>query len=158
VSTAEESGALIAQKLGEMRGICDTGFALAVHIRYTRPTLLYQTYKQDWADHYSEMGYMLSDPTVHWGLANVGSMDWDKLATHDPEGIIEAARSYGLVNGWTYATGPANSRSLGSMTRSKPFSDAQRTALCGLIDTIHAETENFDAFPPDVQERLRHLI
>ena len=61
-----------------MRGFCDTGFALAVHIRYTRPTLLYQTYEQSWADQYSEKGYMLSDPTVHWGLANVGSMEWEQ--------------------------------------------------------------------------------
>ena len=72
--------------------------------------------------------------------------------------MIEAARSHGLVNGWTYATGPANSRSLGSMTRSQPFTAAQRTAICVLIDAIHADTEDFDAFPPDVQERLRHLI
>jgi LuxR family transcriptional regulator, quorum-sensing system regulator SdiA len=158
VSTTEKSVALIAQKLGELRSYCDTGFALAVHIRYTRPTLLYQTYEQAWADQYSEKGYMMSDPTVHWGLANVGSMDWDKLEAHDPEGVIKAAKSHGLLNGWTYATGPANSRSLGSMTRSQPFTATQRSAICALIDAIHAETEDFDTFTPDVQERLRHLI
>ena len=147
----------IAQKLGALRTLCDTGFALAAHIRYTRPTLLYQTYDQEWADHYSEMGYMMSDPTVHWGLANVGTMAWANLAAQDPEGVIKAARDYGLVNGWTYATGPATSRSLGSMTRSTPFTDADRDVIRAIIDEIHAETDGFDSFPQDVQESLRNL-
>jgi LuxR family transcriptional regulator, quorum-sensing system regulator SdiA len=157
VSTTEKSVALIAQKLGELRGYCDTGFALAVHIRYTRPTLLYQTYEQAWADQYSEKGYMMSDPTVHWGLANVGSMEWDKLEAHDPEGVIKAAHDYGLINGWTYAVGPATSRSLASMTRTTPFTDALRDEVRAIIDEIHDLTEGFDSFPPDLQERLRRL-
>ena len=147
----------IAQKLSDLRTLCDTGFAVAIHIRYTRPTLLYQTYNREWADHYSEMGYMMSDPTVHWGLANVGSMDWDRLAAQDPEGVIKAARDYGLANGWTYATGPATSRSLGSMTRSIPFTTADRDVIRAIIDDIHAETEGFDTFPQDLQESLRNL-
>jgi LuxR family transcriptional regulator len=149
--------AAIAVLLGRLHTICDCGFALAVHIRYTRPTLLYQTYAQDWADHYSEKGYMLSDPTVHWGLANVGSMDWDNLVAQDSEGVIAAARSYGLINGWTYAVGPATSRSLASMTRTTPFTDPLRDEVRGVIDEIHDLTEGFDHFPPKLQAALRAL-
>jgi LuxR family transcriptional regulator len=148
----------VAKLLGRLRVLCDQGFALAVHIRYTRPTLLYQTYAQEWADHYSEKGYMLSDPTVHWGLANVGSMDWDKLADRDPEGIIQAARDFGLTNGWTYAVGPAASRSLGSMTRTTPFTEDQRAEIRAIIDEIHDLTEGFDHFTPKLQQALRTLI
>lgn len=148
----------IAGLLGRLKIICDSGFALAVHIRYTRPTLLYQTYARDWADHYSEKGYMLSDPTVHWGLANVGSMEWDMLEAQDPEGVIKAARDYGLLNGWTYAVGPATSRSLASMTRTSPFTETQRGEIRAAIDEIHALTEGFDHFPPKLQQRLRTLL
>ena len=150
--------AAIAELLDKLKTICDRGFALAVHIRYTRPTLLYQTYAQEWADHYSEMGYMLLDPTVHWGLANVGSMDWDMLTAHDPEGIIQAARDHGLSNGWTYAVGPPTSRSLASMTRATPFTEAQRNQVRAIIDEIHDITEGFDHFPPDLQHKLRTMI
>ncbi len=147
----------VAGLLGKLKVVCDSGFAMAVHIRYTRPTLLYQTYSHDWGDYYSEKGYMLSDPTVHWGLANVGSMDWDQLEAHDPEGVIKAARSYGLINGWTYAVGPATSRSLASMTRTKPFTEAQRDQVRKTIDQIHNLTEGFDTFSPAMQDKLRKL-
>jgi LuxR family transcriptional regulator len=150
--------AIVAALLSELLSICDRGFALAVHIRYTRPTLLYQTYDQAWVDHYSERGFMLSDPTVHWGLANVGAVNWAQLAGEDPEGVITAAAGYGLINGWTYAVGEATSRSLGSMTRSAPFDTAQHARCCAIIDEIHAQTEGFDAFDGDLQDRLRRLI
>lgn len=150
-------GLSVASLLGELGVICDSGYALAVHIRYTRPTLLYQTYAQAWGDHYSEKGYMLVDPTVHWGLANVGSIDWQDLVPQDPSGVIEAARNYGLHNGWTYAVGPATSRSLGSLTSTVPFSPDMRARCCAIIDEIHALTEGFDQFSANQQNRLRHL-
>ncbi len=55
----------ISDALDRIGQICDTGFALAVHIRFTRPTLLYRTYDQAWIDHYSENGMMLTDPVVN---------------------------------------------------------------------------------------------
>ena len=148
----------VATLLSELVSRCDTGFALAVHIRYTRPTLLYRTYAQTWGDHYNENGYMMVDPTVHWGLANVGSVDWQDLAPQDVAGVIQAARSHGLNNGWTYATGPATSRSLASMTNSVPFIAEARTRCSAIIDEIHALTDGFDQFPADLQTRLRGLL
>ena len=144
--------------LSELAVICDRGFALAIHVRYTRPTLLYQTYVQDWVDHYSEKGYMLSDPTVHWGLANVGAVDWAQLRDHDPEGIIAAAEGYGITHGWTYATGPATSRSFGSMASSAPLSAAAHARCCAIVDEIHHQTDDFDTMAPDLQDRLRNLL
>ena len=142
----------------QLSAFCDRGFALAVHIHYTRPTLLYQTYAQSWGDHYSENGYMLVDPTVHWGLANVGSIEWEHLMAQDPSGVIAAARKHGLSNGWTYAVGPATSRSLGSLTCSTPFTPESHARCCAIIDEINRQTEGFDSFPPDLQDRLRNLL
>ncbi|HCZ01765.1 MAG: hypothetical protein A3D16_13625 [Rhodobacterales bacterium RIFCSPHIGHO2_02_FULL_62_130] len=147
----------VSALLSKLAGICDSGFALAAHIRYTRPTLLFQTYAADWIDQYSENGYMLADPTVHWGLAHTGAMDWAELEPQDEAGVLKAARDYGLTNGWTYAVGPATSRSLASMTRSQPFSTDQRAEICGIIDRIHDLTDGFEHLPAAVQEDFRAL-
>ena len=151
--------AQIAQYLHRLSGFCDHGFALAIHIRYTRPTLLYQTYAQDWADYYSEKGLMLSDPVVHWGLSNTGWVDWSTLVDRDPEGVIAAAVAHGLHNGWTYAVGPTSSRTIAGLPRTgKPFSASERAELAQIVDQIHDLTDGFEQMPADLQDRLRNLI
>ena len=152
-------GAMVAQYLGRIRKFCDRGFALAIHIRYTRPTLLYQTYSQDWADHYSVKGYMLSDPTVLWGLEHTGHLRWSDLIDKDAAGVFQDALTFGLTNGFTYATGPASSRTISSGAKSgDDFSDAETDEFCRLVDLIHAETEGFDQFPAADQDALRKLV
>lgn len=149
----------VAQKLGEMRTLCNTGFALAIHIRYTRPTLLYQTYDRAWSDTYSEKGYMLSDPVVGWGLGNSGWIEWSSLTEHDPQGVIADAVAHGLMNGWTYSTGPAASRTIAGLPRSgAAFSPQERAAMAALVDEAHEIAEGFEAFPIDLKDRLRHLM
>lgn len=151
--------AAIATHLGKLRAVCDRGFALAIHIRYTRPTLLYQTYDQAWADRYSEKGYMLSDPVVGWGISNTGWVEWASLVPHDPAGVIADAVAHGLTNGWTYATGPSSSRTIAGLPRSgAPFSAADRAEMSEIVDSIHDLTTGFETFPPAVQEALRNLL
>lgn len=148
----------IARHLGKLKSYCNRGFALAIHIRYTRPTLLYQTYDQTWSDRYSEKGYMLSDPVVGWGLGNTGWVEWAALSPHDPVGVIADAVAHGLTNGWTYSTGPLSSRTIAGLPRTgAPFSDADRAEMSQIVDHIHELTEGFETFPPDLQERLRGL-
>lgn len=102
--------------LAQLDGLCDTGYALALHIRFTRPTVLFRTYPAGWIDRYSEMGMMLRDPVVIWGFHNTGSVTWDTL--DDPEGVIAEAAKYGLSNGVTCAVGPGDDRSITGFTRS----------------------------------------
>jgi LuxR family transcriptional regulator len=150
--------AAIAGHLHKLRSLCDRGFALAIHIRYTRPTLLYQTYDQAWSDRYSEKGYMLSDPVVGWGLGNTGWVEWASLAPQDPVGVIADAVAHGLTNGWTYSTGPSSSRTIAGLPRSgAPFSAADRAEMAQIVDSIHELTEGFETFTPDLQNRLRGL-
>ena len=148
----------VASHLSRLAALCDTGYALAIHIRLTAPTLLYQTYSQAWAEHYSLKGYMLSDPVVHWGLTNTGRVVWDTLTGADPEGVIPAAVSFGLTHGWTYAVGPAGSRTIAGLTRSGRAHTAEEQAeIERIVDDLHAITEGFDDLPKDVQDKLRHL-
>lgn len=148
----------VSNALTALGRICDSGFALAVHIRLIRPTLLYQTYAQAWVDHYSTKGYMLTDPTVVWGLEHTGAISWAALADRDSAGIFADARSFGLMHGHTYATGPANSRTIASAAKSAAdFTAAEQDEICRLVDQIHAATEDFDHFAPAMQQALRDL-
>jgi LuxR family transcriptional regulator, quorum-sensing system regulator SdiA len=149
---------VVLQLLGKIAVLCDTGYLLAAQIRYTRPSLMYRTYPQAWIDYYSEQGYMMSDPVVHWGLTHTGVVLWSELTGQDPEGVVAAAGSYGLNNGWTYATGPSTGRTIASMTKSgADFTAAQQADIIALVDQVHALTVDFDQLPTATQEALRAL-
>ena len=148
----------VAGMLERLSALCDTGFALAIHIRYTRPSLLYRTYTKDWIDFYSEKGLMLSDPVVRWGLANTGSLAWDALEGDDPAGVLALARQHGLLNGVVYSVGPASSRTIAGFTRSGTgLTQAELAEACAIVDRVHALTNGFDGFDPAEQEALRAL-
>ena len=158
MATPDPRVAAVKRSLEAISAICDRGFAVAVHIRLTRPTLLYQTYSDEWSEHYSTKGYMMSDPTVGWGLQNTGPVLWADLVDHDPAGVIADAISFGLTNGWTYATGPVSSRTISGTPKSGPdFTEAERDEIRAAVDAIHEATEGFDNFPAEVQQALRAL-
>jgi LuxR family transcriptional regulator len=154
-TTKEEA---VGKALIQLSSFCDTGFALAIHIRYTRPSLLYRTYGQKWIEHYSEQGFMLSDPVVHWGLTNTGTVEWADLSEQDPAGVMRAAVEHGLTNGWTFSFGPATSRTIDGLTKSgAPFTEAERAKIIRIVEEIHALTEGIEAFPANTQDALRSL-
>ena len=150
--------ASVSERLTRLRALCDSGYALAIHIRYTRPSILYRTYDQAWIDHYSERGFMLSDPVVHWGLTHVGAVNWADLTDQDPQGVIRDALAHGLHNGWTYAMGPQTSRSIAGVTKSGPdFTAAERAEIAQIVDDLHDLTEGFESFSPETQAALLAL-
>jgi len=138
--------------------MCDTGFALAVRISYTRPLLLYQSYSSDWSDLYSEKGLMMTDPVVRWGLENTGVVLWDDPSLDDPEGVVALAREHGIENGVTIATGPSNSRTISGHTRaSGPFAVEEIAHLWRLVETVHTVTDGLDRLDCPETEALRAL-
>lgn len=149
----------IAAHLSQLVVLCDTGFALAVHIRFTSPALLYRTYSPDWIEYYSERGFVMQDPVVRRGLMQAGTVLWADLADEDPAGVISAAAAHGLVNGWNYAVGPATSRTLCGFTRSgAAFTAAQMDQGRAIVDSIHALTEGIEHFSPAELAALRALV
>jgi LuxR family transcriptional regulator, quorum-sensing system regulator SdiA len=148
----------LREDLARIAAICDTGFALAVHIRFTRPRLLYQTYRADWNEYYSANGFMLTDPVVHWGLAHEGVVSWSELEANDAAGVLKEAKRFGLSNGWTYAVGPAASRTIAGLTKSgSDFTADERSSLTAIVDEIHALTDDFDTLPAAEKEAILAL-
>ena len=148
----------VSERLTRLRAVCDSGFALAIHIRYTRPTILYRTYGQSWIDYYSEHGLMLSDPVVHWGLTHTGAVNWADLTDQDPQGVIPEALAHGLHNGWTYAVGPQTSRTIAGLTKTgADFTATERAEIAKIVDDLHDLTEGFESFASDTQAALLAL-
>jgi LuxR family transcriptional regulator len=148
----------MAEHLARLSALCDTGYALAIHIKYTRPALLYRTYTQEWIDHYSEKGLMLVDPVVRWGITNTGLVQWDDLSHDDSAGVLTDARRFGLTNGITYSVGNPSSRTIAGFTKSgTAFSATEVAEMTGIVDTVHALTEGVEQFDAKELEALRAL-
>lgn len=72
--------------------------------------------------------------------------------------MLAAARAHGLYNGWTYAVGPATSRTISGFTRSgAAFSDAEYALIEAMVDEVHALTDGFDQFDAKTQDAMRAL-
>lgn len=150
----------VKDKLKALAAISDSGYLLAVHIRLTRPTLMYTTYPQVWLEHYGGTGMMMVDPVVRWAMSGntgAGAAQWRDLANDDPSGVIASAEQHGLTNGMSFAIGPVSSRTIGSVTKSTPFSVEQVAMAEELITAIHMLTEGLDQMPTAIQDGLRAL-
>ena len=150
----------VKDKLNALKGLCDTGYLLAVHIRLTRPSLMFTTYPPAWMEQYGGGGMMMVDPVVRWAMAettSAGVARWSDLATDDPAGVIASAMGHGLLNGMSFVVGPITSRTIGSVTRSTPFSAEDTATISGLVTDIHQLTNALADMSPKVQDALRAI-
>lgn len=118
----------IAALLGDLDHRSPAGFAVALHIRFTAPTYLFQTYPRRWLDYYSATGLVMHDPTVGWGMSNTGHVRWSDLEAIDRHEVLERAKDFGLMNGVTIATVTSGSRSIGSFARADRDFEAREVA------------------------------
>lgn len=148
----------IQEKLVELQALTPTGYALAFHVRFTTPTFLFQTYDRNWLEHYSQHGYVMSDPTVHWGFENRGVCDWEDLKDNDPANVLVAAAEHGLKFGISWAIGDESSHSLGSFARSdRKFSADEISNLIAIVTELHNLTNNLQALSPVTAAALKEL-
>ncbi len=114
------------------------GFAAALHIRFTRPVYLFQTYARRWNDHYSATGAHIHDPVVRWGLQNTGRVLWSDLAPYDEIGFLEQAKDFGLMNGIAFGILINESRSIVACARAdRDFTDDEADRLEELVIELH---------------------
>ena len=118
-----------------------SGFAIALHVRFTRPTYLFQTYAKPWMDHYSQAGLVMHDPVVRWGLQNVGRLRWSDLASIDDAAVFEQAKDHGLMNGAAVAMVLSESRTIAAFARAdRDYTDEEIEDLESWLSRLHLAT------------------
>jgi LuxR family transcriptional regulator len=118
-----------------------TGFAIGLHLEFTTSKYIFQHYSRPWMEEYSRRGLILSDPTVRWGIENVGWIRWSELARLDAAGVLAAAAEFGLRFGASVSiVGPA-SRSLGSFASAdREFTEAEIAGFAACLQEMHDVT------------------
>ena len=133
--------ASIAAMLKALDEQSPAGFAVALHLQFTRPTYLFQTYPKRWMDYYSAEGLVVQDPTVHWSLSNLGHIRWRDLVAIDPKGVLERAKDFGLMSGVTIAVHISGSRSIASFARAdREYEDLEMEDLEARLMHLHRMT------------------
>ncbi|KPP87200.1 MAG: LuxR family transcriptional regulator [Rhodobacteraceae bacterium HLUCCA08] len=145
----------IRNALKRIESLSPTGFAIAFHIRFTAPDFLLQTYPEGWIDIYSERGYVMSDPTVHWGFNNTGVVRWSDLKDNDPAGIFPEAARHGLRYGVSIATETGGSRSFSSFARAdREFTETEVETLTALLEELHHATASENGMSAGLRDEL----
>jgi LuxR family transcriptional regulator len=130
--------AVFDRELKKLDDYAEAGYFLALHIRFTSPVMMFQTYNREWIDHYTENGYVLRDPMTAWSFSTNGSTRWSNRRIPDPFGIFRKAREFGLKYGATISQGPIKSRTVCSLARSdREFTDQEIVELEALVATLH---------------------
>lgn len=119
---------------------------------------MFQSYPDRWMDQYSALGLLVLDPTVHWGMNNLGRVRWHDLEEIDKHGVLERAKDYGIMNGVTISLLTHGSRSIASFARSdRDYEDCEIDELERVLAELHEETANVDAFTTEYQDALKDL-
>ncbi|WP_226779704.1 autoinducer binding domain-containing protein [Oceaniglobus trochenteri] len=126
------------RELEKLDGFAEAGYFLALHIRFTSPVMMFQTYDRAWIDYYTENGFVLRDPMTAWSFSTSGSTRWSNRRIPDPFGIFKKARDFGLRYGATFSHGPIKSRTVCSMARGdREFTDAEIARVAALVASLH---------------------
>ncbi|WP_050769104.1 autoinducer binding domain-containing protein [Oceanicola granulosus] len=147
----------IEREVARLGELSNAGFAIACHIRFNRPDFLFQTYRRDWIDRYSDEGLVMHDPIVRWGFANEGWIRWAEL-DDPPGGVLERARAYDMKHGIALGHLWGGSRSVGGFARSdRDFTDAEAGAVANAMDALHRITLQAGRISPAVHAELRAM-
>ncbi|HSG37078.1 MAG TPA: autoinducer binding domain-containing protein [Paracoccaceae bacterium] len=124
--------------MSDLMLLAPTGYAAALHINFTTPDFLFQTYPTVWLAIYSQRGLVMKDPTVLWGFENLGTVRWSDLASLDHDGVMKEATKYGMKYGLTVAVEQDGTRSIASLSRAdREFADDELVQAAAMISKLH---------------------
>lgn len=116
------------------------GYAIALHIEYNAPKLMFQTYPVAWINYYEEKGYTLNDPVIMWGFQNHGICRWGDLAKIDAKGILQEAKAYNMAYGFVASIDVNKKHTIGGFSRpDRDFTDAEINEIYEILEMIHKE-------------------
>lgn len=145
-------------ELRKLSDLSPAGYFVGLHIRFAAPLISFQTYDQGWLDHYTQQAYALRDPTIAWGFSATGACRWTDFGIPDVFGILEKARSFGLVYGLTVSCGPIASRTIASFSRAdREYEDAEMVQIEAIVQRLHDITEPPESLTKSQIEALNCL-
>lgn len=126
--------------LDVLKKLSPAGYAIALHIEYNAPKLMFQTYPVEWINYYEENGFVLNDPVVLWGFNNFGTCRWSDMAALDTKGVLQASRTYDMNYGAVVSIDAGKKHSIGGFARrDREFTDAEITEIEEILKVIHKE-------------------
>ena len=142
----------------KMSEFSPSGFAVALHARFTAAEYVHQTYSKAWSAIYSQKGYVMHDPTVSFGFQQLGTVRWSALAEQDPMKIYQQARAFGLNFGFACAVEVDGNRSFAGFSRAdREYDDAEMAEMLADLGTLHRLTAKPGALSSALREELREL-
>jgi LuxR family transcriptional regulator len=100
----------------------------------------------------------MQDPTIRWGMNNVGRILWGDLEAMDDAGVLEHAKDFGIMNGVTIALYASGTRSIASFARSDRDYEPEETAeLESLLEELHRATASVEAMNDEDRSALQEL-
>jgi LuxR family transcriptional regulator len=148
----------IPRTLADLKEVAPAGFAVVLHLRFTAPTFLFQTYPKDWVDEYSRDGLLVRDPMVVWAFSNEGHVSWSDLAPRDEAGVLARAAAHGLRHGLAVSVERGGSRSMGGFARpDREFLPEEVARIEAALEQLHDDTATALPLPEAVRESLRRL-
>lgn len=146
----------ISALLTKLHAASPAGFAIALHVRYTSPRYLFQSYAKKWLDTYSREGLVLHDPVVRWGFTHEGTIRWNAL--DDPARVMDRAAAHGLRYGAVVAFVHDGSRTMAGFARGdRELSDDEIATLKSTLEELHDLTGTVETFSPDVHMTLKQM-
>ncbi len=132
----------VAAKLKQLGQFAPEGYFVGLHIRFATPLMDFNTYPQDWLDHYTEQAYALRDPIIAWGFGQIGAARWSNLGIPDTFEILSEAAAYGLKYGAAISHGAISSRTICGVARSdREYSDDEIIEIHNIVQRLHDLTE-----------------
>lgn len=148
----------VAALLHDLDRRSPAGCAVGLHIRFTTPRYMFQSYPKRWMDQYSSSGLLVQDPTVRWGMSNIGWVRWGDLEGIDSHGVLDRAKDYGIMNGVTIALAIEGFRSIASFARSdRDYETSEIAELGQIFENLHRATASLKALSDEDKSALKEL-
>lgn len=148
----------VAEALLRLKAVANSGFALALHIRFAAPGFLLQSYPKEWSDLYARKGMVMRDPTIRWGMLHTGWCRWSDMRGAANNDVMLQAAEYGIRYGATYSTKTKKSRSIAFVSRNdREFTEAERILITREFEDLHEATLKATSLSPVMTQKLRAL-
>lgn len=152
------SDKLAEEYFRHLDSLAPAGNSFGFHIRFSRPQVQRLTYAKEWTSRYSAKTYVVSDPTLVWGMMNTGAIRWSEIPIPDTLGVLADAAAHGITYGVVIAHGDDESKTIGSCSRAdREFTDEEIREIQEIVVALHDVLDVRGELKPHQVDALRVL-